>query len=252
LALGDVTISAVPGLPEITEGFDLGAAIGESTELTSSDVVVISQKAVSKAEGQIVRLEEVVPGERARRLAEEMDRDPRMVELVLAESEAIVRQDLSRGILITETVHGFVCANAGIDTSNLVEEGTVALLPADSDNSARRIRGEIEAATGHRPAVIISDSFGRAWRDGQCEVAIGCAGIEALDDWRGRRDRTGGVLAATNIAIVDEIAAAADVARSKSSGTPAVRLRGLDRFVIDDEGYGCQAQLRRRADDLFR
>jgi len=126
------------------------------------------------------------------------------------------------------------------------------LLPKDSDRSARRIRGEIEAVTGARPAVIISDSFGRAWRHGQSEVAIGCAGIEPLDDWRGLPDRHGNTLAATNIAVVDEIAAAADLVRSKTSGTPAVRLRGLERFVRAEDGSGCQTQLRTQEDDLFR
>jgi coenzyme F420-0:L-glutamate ligase/coenzyme F420-1:gamma-L-glutamate ligase len=248
----EVAISPIMGFPEITPGFDLGAAVHENIELSAEDVIVISQKVVSKAEGRVVRLEDVTPSAIAEELAMELDRDPRLVELIKNESVAIVRKDAKRNILITETVHGFVCANAGIDTSNLPEKGTVALLPQDSDRSARRIRGEIEASSGLRPAVVISDSFGRAWRHGQSEVAIGCAGILPLDDWRGLPDRAGNTLSATNIAIVDEIAAAADLARSKTSGTPAVRLRGLGRYVEVEDGSGCAAQLRTAEDDLFR
>lgn len=252
IGLGEVSILAIAGLPEITVGFNLGAAISDEIELTDQDVIVISQKVVSKAEDQVIALEDVIPSAVAEELAMELDRDPRVVELIKTESVAIVRKDVPRSILITETVHGFVCANAGIDTSNLEEEGTVVLLPQDSDRSARRIRGEIEAEIGVRPAVIISDSFGRAWRHGQNEVAIGCAGILPLDDWRGLPDRSGKILSATNIAVVDEMAAAADLVRSKTSGTPAVRLRGVGRFVQVDDGWGCQPQLRTPEDDLFR
>jgi len=250
--LGDITISAVPGLPEVTVGFNIGEAISERIDLTDEDIFVISQKIVSKAEDQVIRLEDVIPTAEAEQIAEELDRDPRVIELVKNQSVAIIRKDIPRSILIMETIHGFVCANAGIDTSNLAKEDTVALLPEDSDRSARRIRAEIEVTTGRRPAVIISDSFGRAWRHGQSEVAIGCAGIAPLDDWRGLHDRSGMVLGATNIAIVDEIAAAADLARNKNSGTPAVRLRGLGRFVETEDGTGCQPVLRTAEDDLFR
>lgn len=250
--LGEVSITAVPGIPEVTVGFDLGAAISNNVPLSDEDIVVISQKVVSKAEDRVIRLEDVVPSAGAEQIALELDRDPRVIELVKRESVAIVRKDIPRSILIVETVHGFVCANAGIDTSNLTEEGTVVLLPEDSDRSARRIRAEIEAVNGTRPGVIISDSFGRAWRHGQSEVAIGCAGIAPLDDWRGLHDRSGMVLGATNIAIVDEIAAAADLVRNKTSGTPAVRLKGLGRFVETEDGTGCQSVLRSPEDDLFR
>ena len=250
--LGEISISAVPGLPEVTVGFDLGAAICNNMTLSEDDVIVISQKVVSKAEDRVVRLEDVIPSAEAETIALELDRDPRVIELVKRESVAIIRKDIPRSILIMETVHGFVCANAGIDTSNLTEEGTVVLLPEDSDRSARRIRAEIEAVNGIRPAVIISDSFGRAWRHGQSEVAIGCAGIAPLDDWRGLHDRSGMVLGATNIAIVDQIAAAADLVRNKTSGTPAVRVRGLGRFVETEDGLGCQPALRTPEDDLFR
>jgi coenzyme F420-0:L-glutamate ligase/coenzyme F420-1:gamma-L-glutamate ligase len=247
-----VSVTAVPGLPEIAPGFDLGAALGESTALAGDDVVVISQKAVSKAEGRVVTLSQVEPGPEARRMAAEIGRDPVLVELVLRESRSIVRTDPERGILITETHHGFICANAGIDGSNMAEPGTVSVLPEDPDGSARRIRSEISAAAGVRPAVIISDSFGRAWRLGQAEVAIGMAGIAPLDDWRGRADRAGAVLGATSIAIADQIAAAADLVRDKTSGTPAAVVGGLGRWVRNEDGPGCAAQIRPPGDDLFR
>jgi coenzyme F420-0:L-glutamate ligase/coenzyme F420-1:gamma-L-glutamate ligase len=250
--LGDISIHAVTGLPEIGIGFNLGAAIADAAEISTGDVLAISQKVVSKAEDRVIRLSDVVPGAAAEEIAMELNRDSRVIELIMAESVAIVRKDGPRGILITETHHGFVCANAGIDASNLVESESVVLLPLDSDRSARRIRGEIEAETGTRPAVIVSDSFGRAWRHGQSEVAIGCAGIAPLDDWRGLPDRSGNTLEATNIAVVDEIAAAADLVRNKTSGTPVVRLRGLERFVVPEDGSGCMAQLRTPEDDLFR
>lgn len=250
--LGEIRIQAVSGLPEVTSGFNLGAAISDRIELTSNDIVSLSQKVVSKAEDRIVKLSDVTPGAEAESIADELNKDPALVELILSESRAIIRKDAPRSILIVETVHGFICANAGIDASNLAEDGTVALLPKDSDRSSRRIRGEIEDATGERPALIISDSFGRAWRHGQSEVAIGCAGINPLDDWRGLPDRAGNILEATNIAVVDQMAAAADIARSKTSGTPAVRLQGLERFVQLEDGSGCFPQLRTPKDDLFR
>lgn len=249
---GEILIQAVPDIPEIGPGTNLGATISERIDLTNNDIVALSQKVVSKAEDRIVNLDDVTPGSEAAAIASELDKDSRIVELILRESTAIVRKDAPRSILIVQTVHGFICANAGIDSSNMAESGTVALLPKDSDRSARRIRAEIEGATGQRPALIISDSFGRAWRHGQSEVAIGCAGIAPLDDWRGLPDRAGNTLEATNIAVVDQIASAADIARTKTSGTPAVRLRGLERFVQAEDGAGCFPQLRKPEDDLFR
>jgi len=251
-AQGEILIQAVPGFPEVDPGTNLGVMISERIDLTDNDIIALSQKVVSKAEERIVSLDTVTPSAKAEELADELDKDPAVVELILSESTAIIRKDAERSILIVETVHGFICANAGIDSSNLAESGTVALLPKDSDRSARRIRAEIEDATGVRPALIISDSFGRAWRHGQSEVAIGCAGIDPLDDWRGLPDRAGNNLEATNIAVVDQMAAAADIARSKTSGTPAVRLRGLERFVQREDGAGCFPQLRKPEDDLFR
>ncbi len=242
----------VQGLPEVDEGFKLGAAIAELAELTSGDVVVISQKVVSKAEGRSVDLGSVSPGEEARELAGRLGKDPRLVELILGEAESVVRTDEGRGILITATRHGFICANSGIDASNVQGEDTVLLLPEDADASARRIRAEIEAAASVRPAVLVSDSFGRAWRTGQAEVAIGCAGLTVIDDWRGRTDSHGRELSATMIAIADQVAAAADLARDKTSRTPAVIVTGLDRYVTGDEGPGCVSQLREPGEDLFR
>lgn len=245
----ELRVLPVIGLPEIGEQDRLGEMIAARTELEDGDVVVISQKVVSKAEGRVVALSGVEPSAEAEQLATELERDPAVMQLVLAESREVLRAE--RTALICETRHGFVCANAGVDTSN-VGEGQAALLPLDPDASARRIRGELRAATGSSPAVLISDSFGRAWRVGQCEVAIGCAGLRALDDWRGRHDAAGRPLGATLIAIADEAAGAADLVRDKASGVPAVIVRGLGSFVDDGDGPGAATLRRSREEDLFR
>ena len=238
------------GLPELAEGDELGAMIAASVAIGDGDVVVVSQKAVSKAEGRVRRLGEVRAGPRARRLAAELGKDPRLVELVLAESARVVR---ARGsVLICETHGGLVCANAGIDSSNIPGEDAVVLLPRDPDASARRLRAELRAACGIAPAVIVSDSFGRPWRLGQTEVAIGCAGLAPLDDWRGRPDREGRELSATAVAVADQIASAADLSRDKAAGVPAAIIRGLRRLVADDDGPGAAALLRPASEDLFR
>jgi coenzyme F420-0:L-glutamate ligase/coenzyme F420-1:gamma-L-glutamate ligase len=249
---GEIRIEPLTGLSEIQPGADLAAALAALTAFGDGDILAVSQKVVSKQEGRLVDLDQVIPGQRASRLGAELNRDPRLVELILAESVAIVRTDPERGILITETRHGFICANAGIDSSNVPGHDTVALLPEDPDRSARRLREEIERASGARPAVVISDSFGRAWRLGQAEVAIGCAGIHPLDDWRGRTDSEGRELAATVIATADQIASAADLGRNKTSRTPAVLVRGLAHLVTPGHGRGCGSQLRPAAEDLFR
>lgn len=236
----------VEGLPEIEAGAPLGKLIAARTEIETGDVLVVAQKVVSKAEGRLRRLSSVIPGAEARKLAAVLGKEPALVELVLEESKEVLRAE--QGVLITETHHGFVCANAGIDTSNVPEEGTVCLLPEDPDASARKLRAEITSAI----AVVVSDSFGRAWRLGQAEVAIGCAGLTPLDDWRGRSDAHGRELEATQIAIADEAAAAADLVRSKDSRVPAVIVRGLDRFVTADDGPGAMALRRPRDEDLFR
>jgi coenzyme F420-0:L-glutamate ligase / coenzyme F420-1:gamma-L-glutamate ligase len=249
LTARELRIRPLTGLPELGEGDDLGALIAEAGAPGDDEIVVVSQKAVSKVEGRVRRLGDVEAGVRARELAEELDKDPALVELILAESERVVRAE--RGVLITETRHGWVCANAGIDSSNL-DDGYVSLLPDDADASARRIRAQIGAASGASPAVVIADSFGRAWRLGQADVAIGCAGMLPLADWRGRRDRRGGELSATVIAVADQLASAADLTRDKDSGVPGAIVSGLAELVTAEDGPGA-ATVRRPADeDLFR
>jgi coenzyme F420-0:L-glutamate ligase/coenzyme F420-1:gamma-L-glutamate ligase len=247
---GELRVIAVNGIPEVEEGMVVGELIAARAELAAGDVVVISQKIVSKAEGQVRKLSAVLPSAEARRLAAVLGREPNLVELILSESAEVLRAE--RSVLIVETHHGFVCANAGIDSSNLPERDTVCLLPADPDGSARRIRAEIAAAAGVEAAVVVSDSFGRAWRLGQAEVAIGCAGLVPLDDWRGRADTSGRKLEATLIAIADQAAGAADLVRDKASGVPAAVVRGLDRYVSEEDGPGAAALRRPREEDLFR
>jgi coenzyme F420-0:L-glutamate ligase / coenzyme F420-1:gamma-L-glutamate ligase len=235
---------ALDGLPEVRSGDDLAALLRDG-DYEPVDVLVVAHKIVSKAEGALRPLEDVVVGERARELAREHAKDPRHVQVILDESAAVVRA--RRGVLICRTHHGFVCANAGVDSSNAPEDGILVLLPRDPDASARALR----AALPSRPAVVIADSFGRAWRHGQCDVAIGIAGLTALDDWRGRRDPRGLELRATAIAVADEAAAAADLVRDKASRQPAVVVRGLERFVTDEDGPGAAALIRPVDEDLF-
>jgi coenzyme F420-0:L-glutamate ligase/coenzyme F420-1:gamma-L-glutamate ligase len=245
----ELRIRPLTGLPELHEGDDLGRLIADAAAPAADEVVVISQKAVSKVEGRVRALADVEPGERAVKLAAELDKDPAMMELVLAESERIVRAE--RGILITETHGGWVCANAGIDSSNL-DEGQVSLLPVDGDASARRIRTEIGDVSDAFPAVVIADSFGRAWRMGQADVAIGCAGLAPLADWRGRRDRSGRELSATLIAVADQLASAADLARDKDSGAPGAIVSGMGDLITREDGPGAGAVRRPADEDLFR
>ena len=245
----ELRIRPLTGIPELREGDELGGLIAAGSTPAGDEIVVISQKAVSKVEGRLRRLADVEPGERARAVAAQVDKDPALVELVLSESSRIVRA--ARGVLITETHAGWVCANAGLDSSN-VDEGLVCLLPEDGDASARRIRGEIAEASGATPAVVIADSFGRAWRVGQADVAIGCAGLPPLADWRGRRDQHGRELAATHIALADELASAADLVRDKDSGVPGAIVSGLGHLVTPDDGPGARAIQRDPEDDLFR
>jgi coenzyme F420-0:L-glutamate ligase / coenzyme F420-1:gamma-L-glutamate ligase len=235
---------AIEGLPEVRPGDDLAALLRDGA-YEPGDVLVIAHKVVSKAEGALRALDDVTASERARTLAREHGKDPRHVQVILDESAAVLRAQ--RGVLICRTRHGFVCANAGVDTSNAPEDGALVLLPRDPDASARALR----AALPSRPAVVIADSFGRAWRHGQCDVAIGLAGLTALDDWRGRRDARGLELRATALAIADEAAAAADLARDKASREPAVVVRGLERYVTDADGPGAAALVRPPDEDLF-
>jgi coenzyme F420-0:L-glutamate ligase/coenzyme F420-1:gamma-L-glutamate ligase len=252
---GRIELLPVEGLPEIEAGDGLGELIALAvsrgrTTLTDEDVLVVSQKIVSKAEGRIVELADVEPGERAVELAGRLGKDPRLVELILRESAEVVRAE--RDVLIVESRAGWVSANAGIDASNVPGDERVTLLPEDPDASARRLRAELRELSGTAPAVVIADSFGRPWRLGQTDVAIGCAGLAAVDDWRGRLDSNGSELAATAIAIADEVAAAADLVRGKDEGVPVAIVRGLARFVTAGDGPGAAALRRPREDDLFR
>ncbi len=252
--MSPLLVEALPGMPEVSPGDDLAALIIAALARLSSptaegDIIAIAHKAVSKAEGRIRRLSEVTPGPRACALAAEHGKDPGHVQVVLDESAALVRADAGR--LICRTRHGFVCANAGVDASNAGGADTLVLLPLDPDRSARELRDALRAELGVAPAVVVTDSFGRPWRIGQSEVAIGCAGLRALEDWRGRRDGDGRSLSATHVAIADEVAAAADLVRGKDSGEPAVRLRGLERHVSADDGLGASALVRAPEQDLF-
>jgi coenzyme F420-0:L-glutamate ligase/coenzyme F420-1:gamma-L-glutamate ligase len=242
-----VQVEAVPGLPEIRQGDDLAALISSrAPSLSERDVVVIAHKVVSKAEGRVRHVGDVEASPRAVELAALLGKeDPRPVQVVVDESTSIIRA--ARGVLITRTHHGFVCANAGVDASNAAADGELILLPLDPDASARALR----AALPNRPAVVITDSFGRAWRHGQTDVAIGVAGLEAMDDWRGRADSVGRDLRATWIAVADEVAAAADLVRTKDSREPVVVVRGLSHWITQDDGPGARAIVRPVEEDLF-
>lgn len=247
-----LTALALDGLPEITPGDDLAALIARAapSDLSDVDVLVVAHKVVSKAEGRIRDLREVTPSDRAIELAAQLGKDGRQVQVVLDECRELLRAE--RGVLICVTHHGFVCANAGVDASNVPGEDTVVMLPRDPDASARSLRASIRELTGAAPAIVISDSFGRAWRHGQIEVALGCAGLQPLEDWRGRRDAIGRELTATWIAVADELASAADLARSKDSGQPVVLIRGAGRFVSSGDGPGAAELIRPEQEDLFR
>ena len=231
---GPVRIVALDGIPEVQVGDDLGRLIGDAIErspggvpLTDADVLVVTQKVVSKAEGAIVDLTGVVAGERATGFAERFDRDPRQIQVVLDQAVRVVRMD--HGVLITETPHGFVCANGGVDASN-VGPGTgsiVTLLPSDPDASAGAIRTAIRERFGQDVPVVVSDSFGRPWRWGIVDVAIGVSGLKPLEDLRGTPDADGRVMHATVRAVADEIASAAELAFGKSTRRPAALVRGV-------------------------
>jgi coenzyme F420-0:L-glutamate ligase / coenzyme F420-1:gamma-L-glutamate ligase len=220
----DLTISPVRGLPELREGDDLAGMIVEQAELLDGDVVVVAQKAISKIEGRVVRLEDVQPSARAQELAG--DGDPRRVEVILGEAKRVVRNRAS--LLITETRHGFICASSGVDASNAPEPGAVVLLPVDPDASAARLRAALGELTGSAVGVVVSDSFGRPWRQGTTDIAVGAAGIEVLRDLKGARDPNGYELKSTVIAVADEIAGAAELVMGKLDRTPVAIVRGLE------------------------
>jgi len=244
-------VIGVEGLPEIAQGDDLGrliaaAATRQGTALSRNDLLVVSQKIVSKSEGRVVQLSAVTPSPRARAVAEELGRDPRLVEVILSESRRIVRQD--KGVLIVETRHGWICANAGVDQSN-VDADTACLLPEDADRSARALRDRLKALTGHQLAILVADTFGRPWREGLTNVAVGVAGLQPLKSYLGERDPAGHVLQATILALADELAGAAEPVMGKLNRIPVVIIRGLEW----EPGEGSsRALLRDPARDLFR
>jgi coenzyme F420-0:L-glutamate ligase/coenzyme F420-1:gamma-L-glutamate ligase len=246
-----VEVVPVPGIPEIKRGANLPLTVVKALRaagisLEDRDVVVVKQKVVSKAEGRLVALSGVKPSRRAKELANEQGKDPRLVELVLKESVRVVRA--GHGVIITETKHGFVCANSGVDQSN-VPEGWVALLPADPDLSAEGILRGLESRSGKELAVVISDTFGRPWRRGQTDVAIGCAGIVPLVSYMGLKDKFGYELRVTEPAVVDEIAGAAELAVGKLKGVPVAVVRGVE---FTPGGTGVRSMIMERQRDLFR
>lgn len=248
---GRIEVFGLPGLPEFQAGDDVGAAIADAiarggVAIAPDDVFVLAQKAVSKAEGAVVPLGDVVPSPRAAAWAMEFGKDAAAVEIVLREARRIVRME--RGVIIAETRHGFVCANAGVDASN-VAPGAVTVLPSDPDASAARIRSTLITRLGVNVAVIVADSFGRPWREGAVNVALGTAGLRPLDDHRGRLDTFGRRLQSTIVAVADEIAGAAELVMGKTTRTPVAVVRGAREWM----GNGSAASLIRSPElDLFR
>lgn len=253
----NLTIAAIPGIPEVTQGDDLIALIADALASEENpvgrpadgDIIAVAQKIVSKAEGRTRRLSEIVAGERALELGIAAEKDPRLVQAVIDESVGVLRA--APGVLIVRTRQGFVCANAGIDRSNVPGNDTLLLLPENSDSSARVLRAGLAARFGARLGVIVTDSFGRAWRIGQQDVAIGCAGLAPLLDLRGTRDVHGRELVASVSPYGDELAAAANLARSKTSGEPVVLIRGRGELVTREDGPGAAPLLREIERDLF-
>lgn len=242
------------GLPEVRPGDDLPALITNAAEdtvagLRGGEVLVVAQKVVSKAEGRLVRLGDVEPGEHARELASRTGKDPRLVQLILDESEEVLR--VGSEVLIVRTRHGLVCANAGIDQSNVPDNDLACLLPEDPDASARALRRGIGDRLDVAPAVVVSDSFGRAWRLGQLDVAIGCAGLSPLHDRRGEHDAQGRALTATIDAVADAATAAASLVRHKAGAEAVVIVHGLERHVTPNDGPGAATIVRPLAEDLF-
>ena len=246
----DLEILSVRGIPEVHPGDDPASLIARAAEddfLKTGDIVVVTHKVVSKAEGRLVDLATVEPSALAKGFAARYDKDPRQIEVVLRESKRIVRMD--RGIIISETHHGFVCANAGVDASNIPGDETVCLLPLDPDASARRLRDALTSLAGGDLAVVVSDSFGRAWRHGITNVAIGVAGMQPLADYRGERDPHGHPLTASVLAVADEIAAAAELVMGKTKGIPVAVVRNYPY----ERGSGTGQDLLMEPErDLFR
>ena len=245
---GELRIIPLRGVPELEDGDDLGTLLVEAATraggLEHEDVLVVAQKAVSKVEGRVVHLETIEPSERARELAGDVD--PRRLEVILREAREVLR--VRPPLVIAETRHGFVCASAGVDASNARGPNTLVLLPLDPDASADRLRAAVREQTGVEVGVIVSDSFGRAWRRGTTDVALGVSGIAALVDLSGQLDAAGYELHATEIAVADQIAGAAQLVMGKTDGIPAAIVRGLD---VHGEGRGGDLLMPRER-DLFR
>ena len=252
MSLPELRVIGLPGIPIVTPGMDLAALIQQAAlaaplTLQAGDILVVTQKVVSKAEGHLIVLQDITPSPLAQNFAQQWGKDPRHVEVVLQQSRRIVKMD--RGVLITETHHGFICANAGVDQSNIEGEEVVAVLPPDPDASARAIRQALRERLGFDVAVIISDTFGRPWRHGLVNIAIGLSGIEAIKDYTGQLDAQGYELRVTALAIADELAAAAELVMNKLDNVPVAVIRGYDY----PRGEGSLTQLVRAAErDLFR
>ena len=252
----EIRVVGLAGMPEVSVGDDLARLISEASErqntpIEQGDILVVTQKIVSKAEGRIVLLEDVEPSPAAIQLSEGHHRDPRHTEIILRESARIVRMD--KGNIISETHHGFKCANAGVDASNVPGDGTVALLPIDPDTSAERIREGIKDRLGRDVAVIVSDTFGRPWREGAVNVAIGVAGMDPLMDYVGKADAYGRIMRTTLIAVADELAATAELVTGKVGGVPVAMIRGYSYQLADSETHrGARALIRPPERDMFR
>jgi len=250
-----VTLIPLNGLPMVQPDDDLAGLIGDAAErcgagLVAGDVLVVCQKIISKAEGRIVRLVDVKPGERARAFAEQFEKDPAVVELALAEASEVLRME--NGHLITATGPGWVCANSGLDRSNQNRDGEVTLLPVDADRSAARLREGLHARLGVQVAVVVSDTFGRPWRLGQLDFAIGAAGFDVLEDHDERADMAGRKLEHTMIAVADQLAAAGGLLAGKAEGVPAVIVRGFGGLPPAGDYASAADLIRPREDDLFR
>jgi len=252
MSLTELRVIGLPGIPIITPGANLPALIHQAATaaplpLQAGDIVVVTQKVVSKAEGHLIALKDITPSPFAEQYARQWGKDPRHVEVVLQQSRRIVKME--RGVFITETHHGFICANAGVDQSNIEGAEVVAVLPPDPDASARAIRQGLRERLGFDVAIIISDTFGRPWRDGLVNIAIGLSGLQAVKDYNGQLDAQGYELRVTALAIADELAAAAELVMNKLDNVPVAVVRGY----AYPRGEGSLAQLIRAPErDLFR
>jgi coenzyme F420-0:L-glutamate ligase/coenzyme F420-1:gamma-L-glutamate ligase len=252
-----IHVIGVGGIPEVTPGDRLAdlfvtAAQAQGDHIADGDVLIVAQKVVSKSEDRFVDLASITPSQRAIEFAGPSDKDPRLVQLVFDQSRSVIRENRGRGIIITETLHGFVCANAGIDGSNVAGDDTVLLLPEDPDASARDLVADIQALTGaKRLGVVIADTFGRPWREGHTDVAIGVAGVRPILDYRGTNDASGKVLRVTEIAVADELAGAGEMVMGKATGVPLAIVRGVSPELLTQPGTA-RALIRAKENDLFR